>query len=322
MSHSKTEGVTLQTKAPTSFFSNYALLFVLAGLFIFFSISSPYFLKPINFINIFISVSVIGIMCTAQTLCLIGRGLDISVGAIAAMVGCIQANLTLLNTFPWYIGMAAGIGFGVGIGYLNGLIVVKFNLNPFIVTLGMMNVVRGLCYVMVDGLAHFMNDPFLTYLGKARWGVIPVSIVILALAFVVLTFLSKNTVFGRNIYASGGNMKAARLAGINTDKNAIILFTLSGFMAAVAGAVAVGIGGTAMPSMGEAYALDTITAVLLGGTSLAGGSGDVRRTFLGMLIIGIINNGMALLNVQTFWQITAKGALLLGAIMLDARRKH
>ncbi|MCL1896510.1 MAG: ABC transporter permease [Clostridiales bacterium] len=318
----KPEGAKLSLKDPKAFFNNYALFIVLVALLIFFSVSTPYFLKPINFINIFIAVSIIGIMSTAQTICLIGRGLDISVGSIAAMTGCIQANLVLINHYPWYVGMLAGIGAGILTGFVSGIITVKFNLNPFIVTLGMMNVVRGLAYVMVDGQAYFVTVNELKYLGSARWGPIPVSIIILAISFVVIHFLSTKTVFGRNIYASGGNVKAARLSGINTDKNAVILFTLSGFMAAVAGTVVIGIGGTAMPMLGESYALDTITAVLLGGTSLAGGSGNVRRTFLGMLIIGIINNGMALMNVQTFWQTTAKGALLVGAIMLDAKRKH
>ena len=322
MFHSKTDGARLRLTDPKGFINNYALILVFVALFIFFSISSPYFLNPSNFINIFIAVSIIGIMSTAQTLCLIGRGLDISVGSIVAMTGCIQANLVLLHDLPWFVGVLAGLGMGILVGFVSGIITVKFNLNPFIVTLGMMNVVRGLAFVMVDGQAHFITVNELKYLGSARWGVIPVSIIILGLSFVIFHFLSSKTIFGRNVYASGGNVKAARLAGINTNKNAVVLFTLSGFMAAVAGTVVVGIGGTAMPNMGETYALDTITAVLLGGTSLAGGSGDVRRTFLGMLIIGIINNGMALLNVQSYWQITAKGALLLGAIMLDAKRKH
>jgi len=306
-----------------NFVSDYALFLVLAGLIIFFSIGSPYFLKPSNFVNIFIAVSIVGVVATTQTLAIIGRGVDLTVGSIAAMTACVQAFLVMINTFPWYIGMLASIGVGILVGWVNGIIIVKFNLNPFIVTLGMMNVVRGLAYVMVDGMSYFVTEPGLIYLGRVRWGgIIPVSIVILAISFVVFDFVSKKTIFGRNVYASGGNIKAARLAGINTDKNAIVIFTLSGFMAAIAGILIVGYSGSAMPTAAETIALDSITAVLLGGTSLMGGSGSVRRTFLGVTIIGIINNGMALMNVQTFWQITAKGALLLGAIMLDAKRKR
>jgi ribose/xylose/arabinose/galactoside ABC-type transport system permease subunit len=204
------------------------------------------------------------------------------------------------------------------VGFLNGVIIVKFNLAPFIVTLGMMNVVRGLCFVLTDGMAYFINDPRLVYLGRASWFGVPLSIIVLVIAFIVFEFISRKTVFGRQVYACGGNRVAARLAGINSDKIGVLLYVVSGFMAAVAGSIVVGISGAALPQTGEAYPLDAITAILLGGTTLAGGSGSVRRTFLGLLIIGVLNNGMALLNVQTFWQTSAKGAFLLAAIILDS----
>jgi len=265
-----------------------------------------------------------------MTLAIIGRGPDLTVGSVCAMVGCLQANLVLINGYPWYVGMIASLAFGILVGFINGIVIVKFNLAPFIVTLGMMNVVRGLCFVMTDGLAYFINDPRLVFLGRATvfsspatdtspasLG-IPISIFVLVLSFVVFEFVSRKTVFGRQVYASGGNRIAARLAGINIDKIGISLFVLSGLMAAVAGNIVVGISGAALPQTGEGYPLDAITAVLLGGTTLAGGSGKIRRTFLGLLIIGVLNNGMALLNVQTYWQVTAKGAFLLAAIILDS----
>jgi len=271
-----------------------------------------------NFINIFVSISVIGTIAAAMTLAIIGRGPDLTVGAVCAMVGCIQANLVLLNGYPWYIGMLAALGIGLLVGFLNGIIIVKFNLAPFIVTLGMMNVVRGLCFVLTNGLAHFINIPQLVFLGRERWFDIPVSIVVLVVCFIAFEFISRKTVFGRQVYACGGNRVAARLAGINVDKIGVLLFMLTGFMAAVAGTIVVGISGAALPQTGDGYPLDAITAILLGGTTLAGGSGSVRRTFLGLLIIGVLNNGMALLNVQTYWQVTAKGAFLLAAIILDS----
>ena len=141
---------------------------------------------------------------------------------------------------------------------------------------------------------------------------------ILLFSFVLIDFVLRNTIFGRQVFSSGGNRTAARLAGINVNRNTIILFVLSGFMASIAGLITVGIGGAAMPYIGESYALDAVTAVLLGGTTLAGGKGSVRMTFLGVLIIGILNNGMTLMNVQTYWQITAKGAFLILAIILDS----
>jgi len=322
MFRSMLERAREQVKDPISFISSSGLFIFLAALFLYFSIASPHFLNPRNFINILTHVSVIGIIASAMTFVIIGRGPDLSVGAIAAMMGSVQANLVLMNGFPWFIGMIAGIIIGVGVGFLNGLIIVKFNLSPLIVTLGMMNVVRGLCFVLTDGLAHFINVPGLIYLGRGSWFGIPISIIILIASFVIFDFISKKTVFGRHVYASGGNRTAARLAGINVDRVGITIFALSGFMAAVAGIIVVGIGGAAIPSLGESYPLDAITAVLLGGTSLAGGAGSVRKTFLGVIIIGIMNNGMALLNVQTFWQITAKGTLLLAAVLLDGLRNR
>ena len=313
-----------QMKDPGAFFSNYGLFIALIALFVYFSFASPHFLQWRNFINIFTAASVIGIISTAMTLAIIGRGPDLTVGAVAAMAGSIQAYLVIINGFPWYTGIIAAILIGLLVGLLNGVIIVKFNLPPFIVTLAMMNVVRGLAFILTDGMAYFINDPNLVFLGRARifsgtdWGGIPILIFVLVASFVVYEFISRKTVFGRQVYASGGNRTAARLAGINVDKIGISLFVLSGLMASIAGIAVVGIGGAAMPSLGEAYPLDAITAVLIGGTSLAGGIGRVRRTFLGILIIGILNNGMALLNVQTFWQTTAKGAFLLAAIILDS----
>jgi ribose transport system permease protein len=198
------------------------------------------------------------------------------------------------------------------------VIIVRFNLNSLIVTLGMMNIVRGLSFILVDGTAIFVNDYRLLYLGRARWLGIPLPIIIVLFSFVLLDFVLRNTVFGRQVFSSGGNRIAARLAGIDVNKNTIVLFVLSGFMASIAGLITVGIGGAAMPYIGESYALDAVTAVLLGGTTLAGGKGSVRMTFLGVLIIGILNNGMTLMNVQTYWQITAKGAFLILAIILDS----
>ena len=318
MNRSTLAGVKRHIGSPKDFFFKYGLFFVLAILFTYFAFASPFFLNTRNFINIFVSVSVIGIIAAAMTLTIIGRGPDLTVGAVCAMVGCIQANLVLINGFPWYVGIIASLGVGLLVGFFNGIIIVKFNLAPFIVTLGMMNVIRGLCFVLTDGLAYFINVPELVYLGRARWLGIPVSIFVLVLCFIVYEFISRKTVFGRQIYACGGNRIAARLAGINTDKIGVMLFVVSGLMASISGLVVVGISGAALPQTGEGYPLDAITAILLGGTTLVGGAGSVRRTFLGILIIGILNNGMALLNVQTFWQTTAKGAFLLVAIILDS----
>jgi ribose transport system permease protein len=322
--NSATQGLKYYMRNPVDFFIKYGLFVIFFAMVLFFSLNTRYFFQFKNLKNILIAVSVIGVISTAMTAAIIGRGPDLTVGAIVAMTGCIVANLVLVNGYPWFVGMIVAIVVGIGIGFLNGLIIVKFDLNSLIVTLGMMNVVRGLSFILVGGTAQFVNDYRLLYLGRASWLGIPVPIVIVLFSFVLLDFVLRNTVFGRQVFSSGGNRVAARLAGIDVNKNTIVLFVLSGFMASIAGLITVGIGGAAMPYVGESYALDAVTAVLLGGTTLAGGKGSVRMTFLGVLIIGILNNGMTLMNVQTYWQITAKGAFLILAIILDSlqyRRK-
>lgn len=305
-------------KNPLDFFIKYGLFVIFFAMVLFFTFKSRYFFQMKNLKNILISVSVIGVISTAMTATIIGRGPDLTVGAIVAMSGCILANLVLMNGYPWILGMVVAILVGVVVGFLNGIIIVRFNLNSLIVTLGMMNVVRGLSFIMVNGTAQFVNDYRLLYLGRATWFGIPLPIIIVLFSFVVFDVILRYTVFGRQVYSLGGNRTAARLAGIDVNKNTIILFVLSGFMASIAGLITVGVGGAAMPYVGESYALDAVTAVLLGGTTLAGGKGSVRMTLLGVLIIGILNNGMTLMNVQTYWQITAKGAFLILAIILDS----
>lgn len=305
-------------KNPIDFFVKYGLFVILISMIIFFSYNSRHFFQLRNLRNILIAVSVIGVISTGMTAAIIGRGPDLTVGSIVAMSGCLIGNLVLMNGQPWFVGIIAALAAGVLVGFLNGIIVVKFDLSSLIVTLGMMNVVRGLSFILVDGTAQFITDSRLLYLGRASWFGIPLPIIIVLFSYVLYDFVLRNTVFGRQVFSSGGNRTAARLAGVDVNKNTIVLFVLSGFMASIAGLMIIGIGGAAMPYIGEAYALDAVTAVLLGGTTLAGGKGSVRMTFLGVLIIGILNNGMTLMNVQTYWQITAKGAFLLLAIILDS----
>ncbi len=304
---------------PTIFLSEYGLYLILAILFVFFSFATPYFLSVQNFMNVLVSVSVIGIIATAMTTAVIGWGPDLSVGSTVAFVGTLQAYLVVVEGLPWYVGVIAALLCGMLIGFINGIVIVKFNLAPFIVTLAMMNVVRGLSFVLVDGQSTYITNESLLFFGRTKlFGSIPVSILILIISFVVFAIMTTKTVYGRHIYASGGNRIAARLAGINTGKVGVSLFVLTGLMAAIAGCVLIGISGAAVPSTGESYALDIITAVILGGTMLSGGKGSVARTFIGVLVIGILNNGMGLMAVQTFWQTTAKGVFLLLAIILDS----
>ncbi len=300
-----------------------------AGLLVFaivvmitFSLTSKYFLTPGNWINILLSVSIIGIIGVAMTLVIVSGGIDLSAASTMALVGSIEGVLVMQQGKPWWFALLVSLGVGLLIGLLNALVVTRLKIAPFIVTLAMSNIVRGAAYIYTTGNAIFIQSPGLEWFGVGRIAGIPVPVILMIAAYIGMWAALRYTVFGRYVYAVGGNPVAARLAGINTDRYITGVFAFSGLAAAAAGTVLIGLTATAMPSVGVGYELDVVTAVLLGGASLRGGEGSIWGTLFGVMIIGVLNNGMALLNVPPFWQILAKGVLLLGAVSLDALRKR
>lgn len=239
-----------------------------------------------------------------------------------ALAGSIEAGLVMQQGQPWYLGLLAGLFVGVIVGLLNGVIITRLKIMPIIVTLGTSSIARGAAYIYTEGNTVFVQNQGLEWAGVGRIAGVPVPVVLMLLTFVGLWCVLRFTVFGRYIYSIGGNPIASRLAGISVDRYTLAVFVFSGLMAGLAGIVLVGLTATAMPSVATGYELDVVTAVLLGGASLRGGEGSIWGTLIGVLIIGIINNGMALLNVPPYWQILAKGVLLLGAVALDALRKR
>lgn len=303
------------------FLNDGSLILVIVVLCIFFSIKSPYFFSFKNMMNMLVSVSVIGIASTAFTCTLIARGPDLTTGAMMALSSCMAALLVDKFGWPWYLGVVAALGTGALFGFLNGLLITKFQIAPIVITLGMMSIVRGIAFIFTDGITIFITEPHLKWFGSGRILGIHTAVVIMALCFIVLSFITRKTVFGRKIYACGSNPAASRLAGMKVDRIVTILFVLSGFLSALAGLVMAGISSAALPSSADSYNMDVMTAVLLGGTALTGGEGSVVKTLLGLLVIGIINNGMALLNVPSYWQTLAKGALLIIAVVYDRIRR-
>lgn len=304
-----------------SFLNDGSLLLVIVLLCIFFSVKSPYFFSVKNMMNMLISVSVIGIASTGFTCTLIARGPDLTTGAMMALSGCMAALLVSNYSVPWYLAVLAAMGTGVLFGLANGLLITKFQIAPIVVTLGMMSVVRGIAYIFTNGITIFITEPHLKWFGSGKIFGVNTAVVIMILCFILLSFVTRNMVFGRKIYACGSNAAASRLAGIKVNGIVTALFTLSGFLSALAGLVMSGISSAALPSAADTYNMDVMTAVLLGGTALTGGEGSVVKTLLGLLIIGIINNGMALLNVPSYWQTLAKGALLIIAVVYDRVRR-
>ncbi|HWR11810.1 MAG TPA: ABC transporter permease [Rectinemataceae bacterium] len=319
------EGITHNTKKHRGYqqrlLDSFLILFMVA-MSVYFTFASKYFLSIKNFMNIFSSVSIVGIIAAGMTLIIITRGIDLSVGAIIAVAGCVCALLIEKSHMPWWFSMMAAMTAGMFIGMFNGLLITKFRVLPFIATLGAMNMVRGLAFISTNGQAIYTSSSQVSFLGAGKiFGLIPVPGVIMLLCFVGIWVVSKYTVFGRYVFTIGGNPVASRLAGINVKRITLILYTLTGTLAALSGLVMTGLASTAMPSVGESYALDTITAVYLGGNSSEGGEGSVWRTLLGVMIIGILNNGMALISVQSYWQTFIKGTLLIAAVTIDVLRK-
>ena len=303
-------------------FLDYILILFTIGMMVYFSSASQYFLSIKNFMNILSSVSVVGIISTGMTLVIITKGIDLSVGSIMALTGCVSAILIVNYQVAWPIAIIATLVIGLLVGGLNGILITKFNVVPFIATLGTMNIIRGLAFILTNGQAIYVPNEVITFIGTGKvFNLIPVPAIIMIMLFVIFWAISQYTVFGRNIFAIGGNVVASRLAGINVKRHTLVLYILTGVLSAIAGLVMTGLTSTAMPSAGDGYNLDTITAVYLGGNSASGGEGSVWRTLMGILIIGILNNGMALLSVPSFWQTFVKGCLLIIAVIFDMLRR-
>lgn len=297
-----------------------ALIALLAVMIVGFSIASPFFLSVRNLTNMLLSVSVIGTMAALGTLVLVGRGLDLSVGSIVGLVGVVAAAL-LEAGYGWPVALAAAVAVGAVCGAANGLLTVKLGINSIIVTIGTLSIFRGIAYVATDGQTLSVADQVILDIGSARVFGIPWAALLMVAVFIGCHVFGTYTRAGRTLYAIGANPRASRLSGIDLGRYRIAIFVASGISAGIAGVLLIGQSATAVPAAGVGYELLVITAVLLGGTSLHGGEGRVSGTLIGVLIIGVLNNGMTLLGINSYYQIVAHGVLLLAAVAIDQARR-
>lgn len=296
------------------------LLVVLAIEIAIFSSQSEFFLDADNFKNIGRAMTIVGIAAVGQTVVIIAGGFDLSVGSVMAAAGILSAYL-INQGADFGIAIAAALGLGLTIGLINGSIVAYLRINPLIATLATLAIVRGLAFVITGGQAEVVSNA--TYLAVGTDDVlgVPLVVVLLIATFLAVGLAIPRTRFGRYMYAIGSNARAARLAGVPVSRWRLAFFGLSGLLAAVAGCVTVSRTGTAEPSANLGTELDVITAVILGGTSLAGGRGRLFGTFLGLLVIAVLNNGLILLGVESYWQQVVKGVVLLIAVAWDELRR-
>jgi ribose transport system permease protein len=291
-----------------------ALIAVCIGL----AFLSPNFLSVSNSFDVMRQVSINAVIAFGMTLTILLGGIDLSVGSILAVSSVLAA---MIMKGGHGAGLAAGIALlaGAAMGSLNGVVIAKGNVAPFIATLGTMTLLRGAALVLSNGspISGFPSQLFAMLGGGYVARLIPVPVVLMLAMFAVVWFVLTRTVFGRHVYATGGNAEAAKLSGVNTDRVQILVYTGSGAMAALAGVILTSRLDSAQPTAGAGYELDAITAVVLGGTSLAGGRGWIFGTLVGALLIGVLNNGLNLLGVSAFYQQVVKGSVILLAVLLD-----
>lgn len=305
-----------------SFIQHYGIIIAFVLLCVILTFASEYFLTTKNILNVLRQTSINGILAMGMTLVVLTKGIDLSVGSVLALAGIVAASLaTGADPAPAYVAVLAGLAVGLACGLANGLIVGRLAVPPFVATLGMLSVARGLTYIYSDGMPVSNLSPSFLALGQERILGIPVPVYVFAIVFVCLWILLNKTTYGRYIYAVGGNEKSARTAGINTRRIIISVYVLAGMLAGLSGLVLTARTTAGLPQAGVAYELDAIAAVVIGGTSLNGGIGTVRGTLFGALIIGVINNGLDLMGVSSFYQQVVKGCIIVCAVMLDPARR-
>lgn len=310
---------SLKANALSAFLIKYGILIAFLVICILLSIATPFFFTSQNILIVLRQVSINGILAIGVTFVIITGGIDLSLGSVLALTGVVAAGFAHPDTYPLIVPIGLALMTGLIIGAANGFISTLGKVAPFIVTLGMMTIARGLALVWSGGRPVTNLSPAFNYIGGGDFLFIPVPILLFLLVIILSGVTLKYTRIGRYIYAVGGNEEAARASGIRVNRVKLFAYILCGLLAGLAGVVLAARINTGQPNAGIAYELDAIAAVVIGGTSLMGGRGSIMGTVIGVLIIGVINNGLDLLNVSSYYQQIVKGVIIIGAVLLDRR---
>lgn len=291
-------------------------------LILIFSIASPYFFEFNNLIGILLATSVNGILAVGITFIIITGGIDLSVGTVMTFGSVMAGVFITMWDLPIPLGILAGILAGASCGFLNGISVAKLKIPPFIATLGMMMITRGLNLVLSGTKPiYFVDKPAFGQIAALPILGIPLGVIIFFAMAIIASFILSQTILGRFTYAIGSNEEASRLSGINTDAWKIAVYSLGGAFAGVAGIVMASRLQSAQPALGSGYELDAIAAAVIGGTSLSGGEGGILGTVIGAFIITVLTNGLRILSVPQEWQMVVTGLIVIGAVYLDILRR-
>jgi ribose transport system permease protein len=301
--------------------NNWGTLIGLAVLCIVFFVLAPSFFTTNNLLNVLRQLSINAIIACGMTFVILLGGIDLSVGAVAAFSGSVTVGLMVLNDAPMWIAVTIGVLIGGGFGLVNGIVISKFMMPSFIVTLATQQIARGVTYIYTGGLPIRTTDANFNAIGTGYLGFIPIPVVIMLIVFTICTVLLNKTRFGYRVYAIGGNREAARFTGISIIKTEITVYSILGLLSGMAGIIFSARTFSAIPTGGEGYELDAIAAVVLGGTSFTGGRGAMSGTLIGVLILGILSNGMNLVGLSYYYQLVVKGFVILCAVYFDTTKK-
>ncbi|MDD3699259.1 MAG: ABC transporter permease [Atribacterota bacterium] len=289
---------------------------------ILFGILTPVFFNPLNILNVIRQVSIIGVIAVGMTFVILLGGIDLSVGSVVAFTGIIAAGFQVKWGGSLFLSIVIPLLIGGGIGFLNGFISTKGGLHPFIVTLGTMSIFRGATLLVAKGRPISGMSRSFRFIGAGMIGPIPFPVILFLGSVIIAAIILRRTVFGRYIYAIGGNEEAALLSGIRVDRYKISAFTILGFLSALSGLILTSRLNSGELVAGEGYELDVIASVVIGGTSMMGGEGGVYGTLIGALLIGVISNGLNLLGVQPYWQMIVRGSIIILAVLMDKMKRR
>ncbi|MCC3374653.1 ABC transporter permease [Cohnella sp. REN36] len=300
----------------------YGLILILLLAVVVLSIVSDTFLTFTNLMNVLRQVSINGILAVGMTLVILTGGIDLSIGSLMAVSAVIAASTVSDSSGATILALVLGMLASGFLGGVSGTMSAKLRVAPFVATLAMMTIGRGIALLYTNGRPIIVDSPSFKYLGQGYVGPIPVPVLIFVVIAALVAVLLYRTKFGRYIFAVGGNENASRVSGIRVDRIKIGVYAINGLLSGLAGILLASRISSGQPNSGIGYELDAIAAVVIGGTSLFGGRGSLLGTIVGVLIIGVINNGLNLLDVSSYWQQIIKGVIIAGAVILDQRAKR
>ncbi len=305
-----------------AFVKQYGIIAVLGALIIFFSMTTDSFLRTENLWNVTRQIAMLGVSAVGMTCVIITAGIDLSVGSVMSLTNIFCASLMVKLGFDPLVAILLSLILAVIIGLINGAIINEFNVPPLIATLGTMTSLRGFSYVLCGGMPVFGFPDRFRILGQGYFGPIPIPVIIMICIFVLGWFFLNRTRYGRYIYGLGGNEEAARLSGINVKQIKYMAYMISGLLTGIASIIMLSRINTGQPKIGTGFEMEVITAVVLGGVSISGGQGKLTSVFIGVLIMGVLANGMILMNVSEYYQMVTRGMVLLAAVIFDNMSKR